>query len=85
MEGYQPPELWLVSRICEEYHCLPSQAIQELWKGPSQLVLDIMELRAYAQAKSLVERGGELPASPIVKEVLAVQETLGQWQAEGRI
>jgi hypothetical protein len=43
--------LWMVSRICEEFSCLPSQALRELDTDPERLALMIPDLRAYAAAK----------------------------------
>ena len=42
---------WLISRICEEFQCLPSQAVREWDADDEGLVLDVMELRGYARAK----------------------------------
>jgi len=42
---------WLISRICEEFHCLPSQAIREWDDDAYGLALDVIELRGYARAK----------------------------------
>lgn len=52
LDGEQPhlPE-WLLSRICEEFGCRPSEALEE----DAALVMDILELRHYAQVKALVE------------------------------
>ena len=79
-----------MSRVCEEFGCLPSQAVAELEEGPTQLVLDIMEFRAYAGAKRAVEQvyeaskraaatGGEMPELPdtlMVKRVLGIMREL---------
>lgn len=85
MEGHWPPEEWLISRICEEFGCLPSQAVEEFEDGPTQLVLDVMTLRAYAQAKVAVEQGGDLPATPMVRKVMQIREELDRMQAEGQV
>lgn len=47
-----PPEEWIISRVCEEFHCLPSQAVRELEHGDAPLLFTILELRAYARAKA---------------------------------
>lgn len=79
-----------MSRVCEEFGCLPSQALAEIEEGPTQLLLDVMELRAYAQAKRAVDetyeagkraavRGGdmpELPDSPMVRRVIEIQREI---------
>ena len=101
MEGGDLPEEWLISRICEEFGCLPSQAVEELYEGPTQLVLDIIEIRAYAQAKRTVEQvyeaakaraekgqdmgGLDLPASPMVQRVVEIQQEIERMQAEGEL
>lgn len=41
-----------MSRVCEEFHCLPSRAMWELENDPDQWALQIIPLRAYAGAKS---------------------------------
>jgi hypothetical protein len=40
----------LISRVCEEFHCTPPQAVDVLERCES-LVFDILELRAYANTK----------------------------------
>ena len=49
------------------------------------MVLDIMEMRAYANAKAAVERGGDLPSTPMVKKVMEIQQELDQMAAEGKL
>ena len=45
-----PPE-WLLSRVCEEFHCTPDEA-----KGlDADEVLTIIDLRQYRYAKEAVE------------------------------
>lgn len=52
MTGAVPPREWWISRVCEEFHCTPSQALQEdAWD-----VLNILELRQYARAYGAVMR-----------------------------
>lgn len=42
--------LWVISRIAEEFHCVP-QVAERLWlDDPNDTVLQIMELRSYHQA-----------------------------------
>lgn len=45
-----PPDVWLISRVCDEFHCLPSAAIRELNRCES-LVFEMLDLRAYARTK----------------------------------
>lgn len=64
-----------MSRICEEFHCLPSQAVDE----PLGLCLTIMDDRAYVRAKEQVDRAdaegkaGELPDDPMIALVVDIQ------------
>lgn len=63
---------WVVSRICEEFHCLPSAAIHE----PLDLCLGIIECRNYARAKRLVEQSqslDDLPDDPMIALVQEIQ------------
>lgn len=73
MEGSSPPEGWIVSRICEEFHCLPSQAIAELKIDYRRLVFDILKMRAYAAAKSRfdnMKKGDNLDDVPMIEQVI---------------
>ena len=91
MEGKESniptPFEWLVSRVCEEFHCLPSQAVDELLDN-DRIVLDIMGLRAYARAKEAIDsakRPEDVPDSPMVDQVFAVQaELLKRRREHGR-
>ena len=85
------PEAWLISRICEEFGCLPSDAIYE----PLPLVVEIMDLRAYRRAKADLDRWeaderpatqkGRPPAGPLVEAVRANRTALiREMAAEGR-
>ncbi|MDP3717089.1 MAG: hypothetical protein Q8T13_04885 [Acidobacteriota bacterium] len=72
------PQEWVVSRIAEEFHLPPSLAVREL-RRHRDLVLRVMELRAYADAFHLVrDSKGEdsLPpegANPMVDLVFELQ------------
>lgn len=41
--------------VCEEFHCVPSVGARELDRD-AELVLEVMELRAYARAKAIYDR-----------------------------
>ena len=73
MEGEgHPPFEWVVSRVCEEFNCLPSQAIREIMTDPSQMAFDIIELRSYARAKEILDNAKdakEIPDSPAIDRV----------------
>lgn len=43
--------LLLISRICQEFNCLPSEAARELMEDPEQLVFSVMEARSYMACK----------------------------------
>lgn len=47
-----PPE-WVVSRICEEFGLAPSVAMAE-WRRHPDMVLRVLDFRAYARAYRLV-------------------------------
>jgi hypothetical protein len=69
---------------------LPSEALAEIEEGPTQLVFDVMELRAYAQAKHAVDQvyeasiravktGSEmpdLPTTPMIRRVVEIMREI---------
>ena len=61
---------WLISRICEEFHCLPSQAVREWDADDMGLVLDVLELRGYARAKAAWDRATESGDEKAVSRLL---------------
>lgn len=67
----------MISRICEEFGCIPSQALEE----PAQAVMDIIELRAYARAKATLEAAKsemEVERTPMVEMVWVVMHEIKQ-------
>lgn len=53
--------LWIVSRICEEFACLPHVAERLLLDDPTDTAIRIMELRNYAAAfKSYQAADGDI-------------------------
>lgn len=44
-----------MSRICEEFHCLPSEALREWLTAPCGLIEEVLEARHYAAAKAMVD------------------------------
>jgi hypothetical protein len=85
-ERVSPPPEWVVSRVCEEFNCLPSQAVRELMNDPSNLALDIMELRAYSRAKEALdnaEKPDDVPNHPMIDRVFEVQYELLKRRKEG--
>ena len=70
-----PPDEWMVSRVCEEFHCTPAEALDQ----PYDLTMTVMHMRAYASAKQALEqakRQSDVPITPIVRQVVAVREEL---------
>jgi hypothetical protein len=67
---------WL-SRICEEFHCLPSQAMREWLTAPAGLLEEILEARAYAHAKAIVDAQdrprGQKYESPMMQRVEQIE------------
>ncbi len=82
MEGdtsTQPPWEWIVSRVCEEFSCLPSAAVNEIMDDPNNYALDILELRAYQRAKEALDNAKkptDVPKTPMVEKVWEVQAEL---------
>ena len=73
----------MLSRICEEFHIPPSQAVDE----PLEVCLLIMESRAYAKAKQIVEqteKAEDLPDDPMVDLVQEIQFALAREAIEAR-
>jgi hypothetical protein len=65
----------MVGRVCEEFHCRPSEAVRELETEPQRLAETIILLRSYASLKDAVDRriAGQkvdLPDSPLLRLVL---------------
>ena len=50
------PETYYLSRICEEFGCLPSEAERELRRQPVGWLEEIIEARHYAKAKSVYDK-----------------------------
>lgn len=73
------PEVWWLSRICEEFHCLPSEALREWRRQPLGLLEQIVEARAYAHAKRLVDRAKsseDYADVPLAEEVVQIEFAL---------
>lgn len=75
------PFEWLVSRVCEEFGCLPSQAVKELMDDPLQMATEIMSLRSYAEAKHILDNATAQKDIPqgmdkSIKQVMEIQAEL---------
>lgn len=80
MEGKKSavPTEWLISLVCEEFHCLPSEAVEQLLDH-DQLVMDILEFRTYARLKEIVDNAKDpkdIPDHPMVDQVFLIQHEL---------
>lgn len=64
-----------MGRVCEEFNCLPSQAIRELENDAVDgVVMRIIEMRAFARAKEAYDRVEEEADMPTGKMVQLVKE-----------
>jgi hypothetical protein len=66
-----------LSRICEEFTCLPSEALRELRRLPVGLLEDVMEARAFAAVWAQIDRAkdkDDIPQSPMRRVVERVME-----------
>jgi hypothetical protein len=80
-EEAKPPFEWVVSRICEEFHCLPTAALTELLDDPAGMAIEILELRAYARAKESLDNAkskNDVPDSPMIDMVMEIQADLAK-------
>ena len=76
-EAVDDPELtqlWIVSRICEEFTVTPQQAERLLLDDPEDRAVEIIELRAYAAAKANYDQAGgkvdDLEQTPMMDQVI---------------
>jgi hypothetical protein len=60
----ESPYEWVVSRICEEFNVLPTQALEELDNDPERLVYRIMTLRAFANTKQQLDDAKKISDVP---------------------
>ena len=70
------PYEWLVSRVCEEFNCLPSAAIREIMDDPCGMALKIMNLRHYARVKDVLDSAKsekDIPRGCDVSQVMEIQ------------
>lgn len=71
------PYAWYVSRICEEFGCLPSEAEAEIERDNERddpLLPDILDLRQYAACKRTLDEHERLnkaidDPTPLMKQV----------------
>lgn len=75
-----PFVLW-IGQLCEEFHCLPSEAYAETQRLPAGLLEEIVEARSFARAKSLLDSARDptkVPNTPIVQLVKDVMQDAAQ-------
>lgn len=68
--------------LCEAFHCLPSQAREELDTDPDRTALRVLELRAYARTKAALAAAktkAERPTGPMADLVEEIEVDL--WRA----
>jgi hypothetical protein len=77
--GSPVPLALFLSRLCEEFHCVPSVALREWLHAPCGLIEDVLEARAYQATKAAVDRadlsGGKVsyPDGPLVDVVQQIE------------
>lgn len=77
------PDDWFYSLVCEAFHCTPAEAVEQ----PSELTLNIMEDRAYADAWRIVRDAkteDDVPQSPMVDLVVEFQSERMKAERERR-
>lgn len=76
--------------MCEEFHCVPSVALREWQRAPSELLEHLIEARAYAHAKgqydsaTTAEAVKRLPASDLMKLVKRIDFELAHEAIDAR-
>jgi len=79
------PQTWWVSRLSEEFHCCPSAALREWQQAPEGLLEEIIEMRAFAAAKHIVDsaqRRQDIPRTPMCQLVQRIEFELVQAQVD---
>jgi hypothetical protein len=77
----------VLSRICEEFHCLPSRALWEMEHDPEQWATQIISLRSYARAKEAYDHAkskADLPSSYWIEQVETIAFELAKQDYEAR-
>jgi hypothetical protein len=65
------PLAYYVSRVCEEFACVPSVALAEVDRLPAGFLEDVIEARSFGVAYDIVQRSEpkDIPDTPMVKLV----------------
>jgi hypothetical protein len=72
--------------VCEEFHCLPSQAVAEM-EANDELVFDVIESRAYLRTRAALDAAKDekdVPDSPMLDWVFRVRAELMRRRRNGR-
>lgn len=81
-DGSPMPDDWLLSRICEEFQCVPSVADAEFEDDPVR-ILNILEMRGFARAKEAMDRDGDkVKMTPTVRLVMQIEAEQMKARAE---
>ena len=64
----------MVSRVAEEFHCLPDMAIRALENDPDRLIPAILTLRAFARAKETYDNSKSKRDLPQTRMIEVLQE-----------
>ena len=68
-DGALPLE-FIVGRICEEFHCLPSAAWREWLSLPVGFIETILDYRAYSHAKARYDAHGRTKHDPPMTDLV---------------
>ena len=71
----------MISRVCEEFGCLPSQALTEIENAPVGLIEDIMAMRALVATKYELDHAkssADAPESPMVDLIFEFEAEHGK-------
>lgn len=76
-----------IGRLCEEFACLPSQALAEWRSAPVGFLEEIIEARQYAKAKRIAdsaERKADIPTGGMFDLVKSIEFELAQREIDER-
>ena len=68
---------WIISRVCEEFHCTPTVAQVEL-EQDTDLVMAILEMRHYAHTKDRIDNATDEKHMPDGKTADLVFEHIAE-------
>lgn len=70
--------MWVISRVCEEFNCLPDAARAALEDDTNGSIFQIMQLRSLANAKQRIDGvdGKNMPTDATAQRYLQLQMEL---------